>query len=122
MLFTGGSSSSSSNIISSSNSSSSRRHVIVHTSSFASLLLLALTAAAYYTTSKSNAVAFHTLQHACVSQSVYDGAYGAEAVANLSNFRSGLLSTVVDEFDSTNPKLKVRTGYMVGRTSHEPGH
>jgi hypothetical protein len=49
----------------------------------------------------------HIAWHVSRAHAVFDGVYGAEVVANLSDFRSGLLSTVLDAFDKNKPQTEV---------------
>ncbi len=49
----------------------------------------------------------YTSWHECSAQAVYGGIYGAEVLANLSDFRSGLLGQVWQSFDPTVPYPQV---------------
>lgn len=68
-------------------------------------LVLLLSLAAFTTTASAYSYASW---HECGSQAVYGGAYGAEVMANLSDFKSSLLSHVWSSFDPAVPAIQVR--------------
>lgn len=73
------------------------------------MLLLVLLAVAQ----KAAEATTYTSWHECSAQAVYGGAYGAEVLGNLSDFRSNLLSKVWQSFDPTVPYLEVRKAHTV---------
>jgi hypothetical protein len=75
------------------------------------LLLLPLLLVVAWTTAEyqSGSISLYRRQSfEYVSQVAHHGAYGAAASANLSDFKSGLLSTMLDAFDTTKPQGQVR--------------
>lgn len=67
-------------------------------------LVLLLSVAAFFSTASAYSYASW---HECGSQAVYGGAYGAEVMANLSDFKSSLLSHVWSSFDPSVPAVQV---------------
>jgi hypothetical protein len=85
--------------------SGSSRKSNATTSRVVVLLLVALTAAAAFAAFRSTASGqSHILWSVTRSRAVYGGRYGTEVIANLSDFKSGLLSTVLDAFDDKRNK------------------
>lgn len=70
-------------------------------------LLLCNTALLVFTTLALVYSYTYTSYDECSAQGVYDGVYGADLVANLTDFRSNLLSHVFKSFDPTEPYPQV---------------